>query len=188
MMGWIWGILFCVGVVTLTINAGGDAAVKAMLDGAQQSVTICISLAGAYLLWMGLLGIAKKSGLIDALSKKIRRPVSWLFPGAGNATGAITLNIAANMLGMGNAATPFGLEAMRLMQQTNKTPTVATTAMCAFLAVNASALQLIPTTLISLRQAAGSMQPGVVILPSFLSSLLATLAAVAACKWCMRRK
>ncbi len=187
MMSWIWSILFCLGALVLTFTKGGDAAIDSMLTGAQEAVTLCLSLAGAYLLWMGLLGVARKAGLIDALSRKLRGVCAWLFPGAGEATGPITLNIAANMLGMGNAATPFGLEAMRLMQKHNPNKAVATTAMCSFLAINASALQLIPTTLIGLRAAAGSLQPASIVLPSFLASAAATAVAIVACKLCMVR-
>lgn len=182
MMNWIWCILFCVGTIFVTLFQGGDAALTAMMDGAQGAVTLCISLAGSYILWMGLLGVARQAGLIDALSRKLKRPCEWLFPGAGEATGPIALNIAANMLGMGNAATPFGLDAMRVMQKNNKVKTRATTAMCVFLAVNASALQLIPTTMIGLRAAEGSSQPGAIVVPTLLSSAIATLVAIILCR------
>ncbi len=188
MMSWIWCILFCLGTVWTTMRFGGDAALSAMLDGAQQSVTLCLSLAGAYMLWMGLLGIAKRAGLITALSKRLRRVCEWLFPGAGEATGPLTLNIAANLLGMGNAATPFGLEAMRLLQKNNPDKTRATDAMCIFLAVNASALEIIPTTMIGLRAAYGSSQPGAIVLPTIISSAAATFAAVVCCRALVRRR
>lgn len=188
MMSWIWCILFCIGAVWTSFRFGGDAAVGAMLDGAQQAITLCITLAGTYILWMGLLNIAKRAGLVEALSRKLRRVCEWLFPGAGEATGAITLNMAANILGLGNAATPFGLEAMRLMQKHNKDKRRATDAMCAFLAVNASALQILPTTMIGLRAAYGSLQPGAIVLPSILSSAAATLVTVLLCRMLVKRK
>lgn len=187
MMGWIWCVLFCLGTILTTLFYGGDTAISAMIEGAQQAVTLCISLGGAYMLWMGLLGVAKEGGLIKALSKKIIRPCEWLFPGAGAATGPITLNIAANMLGMGNAATPFGLEAMKIMQQSNSDKTRATDAMCVFLAVNASALQVIPTTMISLRAAYGSSSPGSIIVPTILSSAAATIIAILLCRMLVKR-
>ena len=188
MMSWIWCILFCIGTIWTSVRFGGDAAVAAMLDGAQQSVTLCVTLAGSYMLWMGLLNIAKRAGLIESLSKRLRRSCEWLFPGAGEATGAITLNVAANMLGMGNAATPFGLEAMRLMQKHNPDKTRATDAMCVFLAVNASALQILPTTMIGMRAALGSQQPGAIVLPSILSSAIATGLTILICRMLVRRR
>jgi len=187
MLRWIWGILLCSGIAALTFYHSGDAAVDAMLTGAGEAVSLSISLAGAYMLWMGILEIANRAGLIRALSNALRRPCQWLFPNAGEAAGPLTLNIAANMLGMGNAATPFGLEAMRLLQKHNPDKVTATDAMCTFLAVNASALQLVPTTLIGLRAAAGSLQPAAIVVPSFLASFAATLVAVIACRLCMRR-
>ena len=182
MMSLLWTILFFAGAVLTTFLQSGDTALNAMLLGAQKSLTLCISLGGAYMLWMGLLKIAEEAGLMQALSKKLRRVCEWLFPGAGEATGAITLNVAANMLGMGNAATPFGLEAMRLMQKNNPNKRRATDAMCVFLAVNASALQVIPTTMIALRSAAGSAIPAAIVMPSILSSGIATLIAILVCK------
>ncbi|MDL2217537.1 hypothetical protein LJC27_02650 [Christensenellaceae bacterium OttesenSCG-928-M15] len=187
MMSLIWSALFFIGTVVTTFRFGGDAALSAMLNGAQKSVTLCLSLGGAYMLWMGILGVAKEAGLMNALSKLLRRPCEWLFPGAGEATGAITLNIAANMLGMGNAATPFGLEAMRIMQKKNKDKARATDAMCVFLAVNASALQIIPTTMIALRGAAGSLQPAAIVTSSLLSSAIATFVTIVVCRMLVLR-
>ena len=181
-MDWIWCILFCAGTVYASATLGGDAALSAMLQGAGKAVTLCVSLAGATMFWMGLMEVAQEAGLIKKLSRALKRPCAWLFPGAEEATGAITLNIAANILGMGNAATPFGLTAMRIMQAHNPQKERATTAMCAFLAVNASALEVIPTTMIALRAAAGSSAPASVILPSLVSSAIATLAAIVVCR------
>lgn len=187
-MNWIWCILFVTGTVWTTLCYGGDAAIASMLEGAQQAVTLCISLGGAYMLWMGILGIAKDAGIMENISRKLKRPCEWLFPGAGEATGPITLNVAANMLGMGNAATPFGLEAMQLMQKTNKTKERATDAMCFFLAVNASALEVIPTTMISLRASCGSTQPAAIVLPTIISSAAATVITIIICKTLVRAK
>lgn len=188
MMSWIWCILFALGAVWTTMRLGGDAAISAMLTGAQESVTLCFSLAGSYLLWMGLLGVAQRAGLIKALSRALKKPCEWLFPGAGEATGAITLNMAANILGMGNAATPFGLEAMRLMQKQNPYKRRATDAMCVFLAINASALEVLPTTMIGMRASYGSLQPGAILLPTFISSTFATLVTAILCVALVKRR
>lgn len=186
-MNWIWCILFSVGTIITTLFYGGDVALNAMMEGAQQAITLCISLGGSYMLWMGLLGVAKEAGLIAALSRKLSRPCEWLFPGSSKATGPITLNIAANMLGLGNAATPFGLEAMKLMQQENKNKSRATDAMCIFLAVNASALQIIPTAMISLRAAYYSASPSAIVIPSFISSAIATALTIILCRILVKR-
>ncbi len=188
MMSYVFAILFCIGAFTLTFTDSGDAATAAMLSGAENAVTLSLELAGSYLLFMGLLNVAKEADLVKKLSKKLEKICAFLFPGARTATAPIALNIAANMLGLGNAATPFGLKAMQEMQKYNKTPDVATDAMCAFLAVNASALQILPTTMIALRQASGSTAPGSIVLPAFISSTIATAVAIIACKICMKRQ
>ena len=138
-------------------------------------------ISGAYLLWMGLMRIAEKAGLIGALSKLLDPVLRLLFPGAGKAKNAIALNLAANMLGMGNAATPYGLKAMRLLNESNPRPGVATNEMCVLLAINASCLELFPATLVGMRTSFGSEDPTAVVLPTLLSSLAATLAAAVLC-------
>lgn len=187
MINWIWSGIFCFCAIVLTFTSGGDAAMEAMLAGAQEAVTLSISLAGSYLLFLGLLGVAKKAGLMDALSRKLRPVTNWLCPNAGRAGGAITLNLAANMLGMGNAATPFGLEAMRLLDEQNPVKGRATHAMCMFICVNASALQLIPTTLIGLRASYGSPAPTAIVVPSLIASIAASAAAIVLCKLLAKR-
>ena len=140
-----------------------------------------LRLSGAYLLWMGLLRIAEQAGLIRALSRLLSPALRLLFPNAGKAKEAISLNLAANMLGMGNAATPYGMKAMRLLNESNPRPGVATNEMCVLLAVNASCLELFPSTLIGMRQSFGSAIPSAVVVPTLLSSLLSTLVAVVLC-------
>jgi spore maturation protein A len=130
---------------------------------------------------MGLLNVAEKAGLIRALSRLLSPVLRLLFPDAGKAKEAISLNLAANMLGMGNAATPYGLRAMRLLDEANPHPGVATNEMCVLLVINASCLELFPATLIGLRASFGSARPAAVVLPTLLSSLSATVVAVVLC-------
>lgn len=186
-MSYIFGVMLVSGVLSLLVTAGGDAATASMLAGAGEAVTLCLELAGAYLLFMGLMGIARRAGLMDVLSRRLAPVTRWLFPHAGDAAGPITLCLAANMLGMGNAATPFGLEAMRALDEHNPHPGVATDEMCVLIAVNGSALQLLPTGLLALRQAAGSAAPASVVLPSLIASAVSTAVAVILCRLCMRR-
>lgn len=184
MMSVLWGAMFVIGGIVLGIQSGGETVGIEMLNGAQDAVMLCLSLAGGYMLWMGLLGIAKQAGLIKALSKCLQRPIRFLFPNVSqDAAGAITLNLAANMLGMGNAATPFGLEAMQELNKTNPDKNTATHAMCMFLTINASAVQLLPTTIITLRAAAGSINPSSIVVPSLISSGVATAVAILLSKW-----
>lgn len=186
-MAWLWTILFCVGAAAVMLRSGGDAALTAMLAGGAEAVTLCFELAGAYLLFLGLLGVAREAGLMDALSRRLSGAVNWLFPSCGEAAGPIALTLSANMLGLGNAATPLGLAAMRALGEQNPHKEMATDNMCAFIAINASALQLLPTGVLALRQAAGSQVPAAVVLPSILATACSTVAAVAACRALMRR-
>lgn len=181
-MAWIWTILFCIGGACVTLRYGGDAALAAMLAGATEAVTLCLELAGAYLLFLGLLGVAKRVGLMEALSRRLSGAVGWLFPGCGSAAGPIALTLSANMLGLGNAATPLGLAAMRALDEGNPRPGEATNNMCAFIAINASALQLLPTGVLALRQAGGSEVPAAVVLPSILATACSTVVAVVLCR------
>lgn len=181
-MAWLWTILFCIGGVSVTLRSGGDAALASMLLGSTEAVTLCLELAGAYLLFLGLLGVAKSAGLMEALSRKLSKTVDRLFPGAGDAAAPIALALSANMLGLGNAATPFGLAAMRALDESNPDKGVATDNMCAFIAINASALQLLPTGVLALRQAGGSVAPAAIVLPSILATSCSTLAAVLLCR------
>ena len=181
-MAWLWAVLFVGGTLAMLIQKGGDAALAAMLAGAGEAVTLCLELSGAYLLFMGLLGIVKRAGYMESLSRKLARPVRFLFPGAGKASGAIALTLAANVLGLGNAATPFGLAAMRQLEEENPRPGYASYDMCAFIAINASALQLLPTAVVALRASAGSAAPADIVLPSVLATLASTAVAVLLCR------
>ena len=179
-------ILLLCGIAASLLTGRGDSVLQAMLDGAGASVETCLRLLPVYLVWMGLLNVAKEAGWIGALSRLLRPVLRLLFPNAKNASDAISMNLAANMLGMGNAATPYGMEAMRLLNETNPHPGTATDEMCVLLCVNASCLELYPASLVALRQSFGSAAPDAVVLPALLSSLSATAAAVVLCLLCTR--
>lgn len=187
-MSLLWGMLFCFGTIAMLITQGGDATLKSMIAGASDAVALCLELAGAYLLFMGLTGVAKRAGMLDALSRRMQGLTRYLFPGAGRAAGAVSVALAANVLGLGNAATPLGIAAMQALNAVNPAKNgVATYDMCAFVAINASALQVLPTGLIALRAAAGSAAPAQVVLPSLVASAAATATAILLCRAMMRR-
>ncbi|MBR0026694.1 MAG: nucleoside recognition protein [Clostridia bacterium] len=188
MMKWVWSGMLLFGVLLSFLRGDPSLVVDAMLRGTADAVTLCLSLAGAYLLWMGLMGIAKEAGLMDALARKMRPLIKRLMPNAGSAAAPITLNFAANFLGLGNAATPFGLAAMQELEKGNPTPGKATHDMCMFLCINASAIQLIPTTVISLMVSAGSRDPYRIVLPTLLATLASTVTAVLLCLLFRRKR
>jgi spore maturation protein A len=176
-------ILFLIvaGIGVSLLSGNADGVLSALQAGASDALDTVLRLSGAYLLWMGLLNVAEKAGLIRALSRLLSPVLRLLFPDAGKAKEAISLNLAANMLGMSNAATPYGLRAMRLLDEANPHPGVATNEMCVLLVINASCLELFPATLIGLRASFGSARPAAVVLPTLLSSLSATVVAVVLC-------
>ena len=163
------------------LSGQGAALGEAILSSGSQAVSLSIALLGAYCLWCGLLEVLRRSGAIAALARLMRPLMRRLFPDVDTKSEAaqwIATNFAANLLGMGNAATPAGLSAMRTLPQDRK-PNRASHAMCMFLIINASSLQLIPTTAISMRAAAGSAAPADIMLPTLIATGLATLIGIA---------
>ncbi|MFA5676421.1 MAG: spore maturation protein [Christensenellales bacterium] len=185
MVNYIWAVLIIAGTV-VGIATGNAAAVEsAAIEGAKEAALLCISLAGAYALWLGLLNIAKEAGLIESLARRMRGVISALFPDVSKedeASGYITLNIVTNMLGMGNAATPFGLKAMKALQASNPCKHSATDSMCMLLIINASSVQLLPLTVIALRGAAGSSAPAEIVLSALLATTVTTFVGILAGK------
>ncbi len=185
-MNIVFSILLCGSIVYCLVSGGGEAVLASLLAGADDAVSACIKLCGAYLVWMGLLNVMREAELVDALSRLLRPVLKLLFRDCEAAHEAVSLNLSANMLGMGNAATPYGIEAMRRMQQSNPRPAIATNGMCVLIAINASCLELFPASLVALRQSCGSLRPTAVVLPTILSSLAATAVAVVLCLLCIR--
>ena len=186
-MDMVFFALLCIGIVTELFTKGGDATLASLIGGAGAAVQNTVTMAGGMLFWMGMLGVLEKTSLMNALSGALRKPIAFLFPDAGKASGAIALNLSCNMLGLGNAATPYGLEAMRLMEAENPNRGVATDSMCVLLAVNASCLELFPATLLGLRQSFGSAHAAAVVLPVVLSSACSTAVTVLLCRLCIHR-
>ena len=171
--------------VILSISWVSDAA----MNSAKDSITLCFSLVGVYALWMGILKIAQESGMVQGIAKKCEGLICKLFRGVkrgSEALGYISLNLVANMLGMGNAATPFGLKAMAELQKTNPNKKVASNAMCMLLIVNASSLQLLPLTIIGLRSAAGAENPSDITLTALIATTVTTVVAIIVAKLCER--
>jgi spore maturation protein A len=163
------------------VRAVGQGA----LDGAQQAVTLALGLVGVLSLWLGLLKIAERAGLVDKLARAARplfRPLFSEVPDDDPAISAMLLNIAANALGLGNAATPFGIKAMEELDKLNPEKGRATNAQVLFLAINTASVQIVPTTVIALRAAAHSSDPAVILVPTLLATSCALVVAIATAK------
>lgn len=185
MIRYIWAALIVIGVIVGIATGKAQAVSDAAINGAKDAALLCISLIGAYALWLGTLQIAQDAGLVEAIAKRMRGVIRRLFPGVpkdSEANGYITLNLVANMLGMGNAATPFGLKAMKELQLLNPDKERATHAMCMLLIINASAVQLLPMTVIAMRSAAGSAAPAEIVLPALIATTANTAVAIIAAK------
>ena len=191
MLGYVITIMLILGF-TFSI-AGGNAseALGWMLQGCNSAVELMLSLAGSYLLWLGIMNVAKRAGLIDKLALLTERPLRKLMPNCGDASAPVTLNLAANFFGLGNAATPFGLEAMKRLSLADPRLTkdgIASDNICMFLALNASVIVLLPVGVLAIRAACGSSAPNSIVLPTFLSSVISAISAILLCKLFSRRK
>ncbi len=163
----------------------GQALTNAAIDSAKIAIELCIVLIGVMALWLGMLNIARDAGMVDAFARGLRPLMRWLFPSIPSghpAEGAMLMNISANVLGLGNAATPFGLKAMRELQTLNPTNDTATNAMAMFLAINTSSVTLVPFTIIALRAASGSASPARPLAGIIMATTISTTVAIIACR------
>ncbi len=185
MMGAIFAIMLLAGVAAGVISLAPQTILDGLLLGANDAFALLIKLAGSYMLWMGLMRVAAEAGLIDGLAKRCAPVFKLLFPKAGKAVAPIALNLAANFFGMGSAATPFGLEAMRELEISARKEGVkegvASDEMVMFLSLNSSAIELLPTGVLALRAAAASADAYCVVTPTFIASIIAAVVAVAVC-------
>ena len=177
----IWLAMIFIAVIVGALLGRIDTVVRAITDSAKLGFEIAIGLTGVMALWLGMMNIAMESGLVKRLARILRPIMTWLFPDIppeDPAMGAIVLNIAANMLGLANAATPFGLKAMKELQRLNTHVHTASNSMCTFLAINTSSVQLIPVTAIAYLAANGSLHPSSVIISSLIATAVSTTVGI----------
>ena len=182
-MAWIWTGMAVLSILCGLATGRGDLVAAAAVEGAQAAVELCVSIAGMLCLWTGVMEIMRRSGLAEGLSRLLRPVLSALFPQVSKDRGAmdsISANVSANLLGLGNAATPLGIEAVRRMER--KSPGTASDAMCMLVVCNTASIQLIPTTVASVRAAAGSSSPFDILPAVWLASALSVGVGIAACK------
>ncbi|MGI6667975.1 MAG: nucleoside recognition domain-containing protein [Acetivibrionales bacterium] len=181
MLNYIWAVMLLSGFAIGVLNGRVEAVTNAAFSSAGKAVELCIGLLGIICLWSGLMKIMEKSGLVDIIAKLARPVLKLLFPQIKDnckALGAVVLNLAANFMGLGNAATPLGIKAMIELQKANGGNDTASDAMCMFLVLNTSAIQLIPSTIIALRNEAGSAAPAEITACIWFASACATLTGV----------
>ncbi|MBA2242570.1 MAG: nucleoside recognition protein [Chthoniobacterales bacterium] len=181
MLNYIWLALVMLAVAIGGWNDKLKDVTDGAFDGAKTAVTIALGLIGIMAMWLGLMRLAERAGLIQRIARLLRPIMRRLFPEVPPehpAMGSMLMNMAANMLGLGNAATPLGLRAMRDLETLNRHHGTATNAMCTFLAVNTSSVQLIPTTAIAILAAAGSTRPTAIVGTALLATLCAATTAI----------
>lgn len=216
MLNFLWAGMLLLGVVYAAFAGTLPEVTEAALDGAKEAVELCLSIAGVVAFWNGLMMIAKESELVSLAAKRVRPFLLWLMPGLRGhqeALDAISVNMAANVLGLGWAATPAGLKAMEALEELEKERRralpessaaekkklsrtwrtggmprgVASNEMCTFLILNISSLQLIPVNVIAYRSQYGSVDPAAIVGPGIVATAVSTGVAIVFCKM-MNRK
>jgi spore maturation protein A len=190
MVNWIWMGMIVFSVIFGAANGKMEKVAEAAFGGAQTGVTVCLGLISILVFWMGLMRIAEDAGLVRKLSRLLAPVVRKLFPDVPAdhpAMGYILSNMSANLLGLGNAATPMGIKAMQELQKLNPMPTVATPAMCTLLALNTASITLVPTTMIAIRMNFGSIHPADIVAPTLLATFISTGVAVLVDRWYRRK-
>lgn len=190
MMNYIWGGMIIVSLIVSVFTGRVEQTAAAAVSGAGDAVNLTVSLLGIMCLWTGISKIGEDGGLLRVISKALRPVLRLIFPKLdpnSKGFGAIVMNVVANLLGMGNAATPLGINAVTELWEQNGRKTTATNEMCMFVVLNTASLQLIPSTLISLRQSYGSAAPGSVIVPIWICEICALTAGITVAKILARK-
>lgn len=190
MVNWVWLFMIASGIIFGAINGRMDEVTQAVFEGAKTGVTVSFGLISVLVFWLGMMRIAEDGGLLKVLTRLIGPLVRRLFPSvpAGHpALGYIMTNMSANILGLGNAATPMGIKAMQELQRLNPEPEKASPAMCTLLAINTASVTLIPTTVIAIRMNFGAANPADIVGTTLLATIVSTAFAIVLDYWFRRR-
>ena len=185
MINIIWMVLLVGGITIGVLTGNTQAVTDALMSNAETGVELAMGLIGMMALWLGLMKIAEEAGLVKLIGNALKPIMKFLFPEVPKdhpAMGSMVMNIAANILGLGNAATPLGIKAMQELQELNEEKDTASNAMCMFLAINTSSVTLVASSVVAYRLAAGSKNPAEIIGPTLVATIASTLAAVVAVK------
>lgn len=181
MLNKIWCFMVLFGVIYGIITGRSEAVTNAVIGGGKDAVTLSISMVGVVAVWTGIMKIGEEAGIIDAITKKIEPLMNFLFPEIKNkkkAKNYIATNMVANFLGLGWAATPAGLLAMKELQIINRDKSTASNSMCMFMIINMSSVQLITVNVLAYRLQYGSMNPAEIIGAGIIATIFSTLAGI----------
>lgn len=202
-MTYLWGGMLIIGIVFGALNGNLQEVTEAVLSSSKEAVALCISMAGITAMWTGIMKIAENTGIVSLLSRRMKPVLRFLFPDISPESQAgkyISLNFLSNILGLSWASTSSGLCAVRELQKLNeenckkqgvtkkRAPHIASTAMCTFMIINVSSLQLLPMNMIAYRAQYGSVNPAAVVGPGIAATAVSTGAAVVFCKIMSRGK
>ncbi len=185
MLSYIWFGLMAIALVVAAFNGTAAAVSQSAVESAGTAVQIAIGLVGLMALWLGMMRVAEAAGLVTVVGRALRPLLRWLFPDvppAHPAAGAIVVALAANMLGLNNAATPLGIKAMEALQDLNPDKETASNSMVTLMAITTGGVQLIPASMIGVLAAAGSAHPTAIIAPTILATSAGTVAAIVAAR------
>ena len=203
MLNYLWGFMILIGLGYGIVTGQVEALSNAAIDSAGEAVTLALTMLGIMAMWTGLMEVARRAGIMDRMTKGLYPVLRFLFPRipkGHKANEYIAANIIANVLGLGWAATPMGLKAMKELASLEreriakqKKPggmdpddvqvTKASDEMCTFLVINISSLQLVPVSVVAYRAQYGAVNPAAIVLPGLIATVASTLAAVIFCRW-----
>ena len=185
MLNILWPIFIIISFAFAIISGNIDKLNDSIFSSTSDAVNLCISLLGTICLWNGIMQIASKTTMLDKLTNFLKPLIRFLFPDIKNGDKAqkeISMNMVSNILGLGNAATPLGLKAMKTMQKDNKKKDTLTDSMAMFIVINTASLQIIPTTVIAIRNSLGSKNPTCIVFPVWIATLCAAIAGITVTK------
>ncbi len=185
MLNILWPIFIIISFAYAIFSGNVDKLNESIFSSTSESVNLCISLLGTICLWNGIMQIANKTSIIDRLTNLLKPVMNFLFPELKQEKEIqkeISLNVIANILGLGNAATPLGLKAMKSMQKKNPKKDTLTNSMITFIVLNTASLQIIPTTVIAIRSSMNSKNPTSIVFPVWIATICAAIAGITATK------
>lgn len=185
MLNIVWPIFIIISFIFAIFSGNLDQLNSSIFSSTEEAVKLCINLLGTMCLWSGIMQIANQTSVVDKLTKLLKPIMRFLFPKIDERSDIhkeISMNVVANILGLGNAATPLGLKAMKSMQKENKNKEVLTDSMATFIVLNTASIQIIPTTVIAIRSSMGSVNPTSIVFPVWIATICAAIAGVTATK------
>lgn len=189
LMNYLWAFMILIGIIYACISGNMAAVTQGILEEARAAVSLCITLTGIIAMWTGLMKIAERAGILAYITKKLSPFLSFLFPDIPKdhiARKYIATNMIANLVGLGWAATPPGLLAMKELKKLNHDQEIASVEMCTFLIINISSIQLVSMNILAYRAQYGSINPAEIIGPSLFATLINTIVGIVFCKIMMR--